>query len=238
MSWSASPSSRRKRRAAARRVSPRVSMTPFTACLRQSNWSTMPVNSCRCPHRPSPYGFCGTHSWVVDVADVGFDSLHYRSAQSPRIVATALGGAMDDARVFVCARCRLRVRICSRCDRGHRYCSARCSDIARRDAVREASRRFQQSRRGKLLHAERQRKYRIKCREGEKKVTQQGSGRVPRGASLSRAQRQNPDLDPSVASERTAKTRCHFCKRPVSPLAGPGWRKGSGRAGERSPMAH
>ena len=138
-----------------------------------------------------------------------------------------MGEAMDDARVFVCARCRLRVRICSRCDRGQRYCDARCSGIARRDAVREASRRFQQSRRGKLLHAERQERYRRKRREGEKKVTQQGSDEAPCSASLSRAQQRNPCLDPSVDSERTAKTRCHFCKRPVSVLARRGWRRGS-----------
>ena len=29
---------------------------------------------------------------------------------------------MDDARLFVCARCKRQVLICSRCDRGQEYC--------------------------------------------------------------------------------------------------------------------
>ena len=36
---------------------------------------------------------------------------------------------MDDARLFLCARCRRQVLICSRCDRGQQYCGARCSGV-------------------------------------------------------------------------------------------------------------
>ena len=36
---------------------------------------------------------------------------------------------MDDARLFLCARCRRQVLICSVCDRGQQYCGARCSDL-------------------------------------------------------------------------------------------------------------
>ena len=45
---------------------------------------------------------------------------------------------MDDARLFLCARCRCQVLICSRCDRGQQYCGARCSGLARRESLRGA----------------------------------------------------------------------------------------------------
>ena len=66
---------------------------------------------------------------------------------------------MDDARLFLCARCRRQVLICSRCDRGQRYCGARCSGPARRESLRAAGRRYQHSRRGRHCRAERQRRY-------------------------------------------------------------------------------
>ena len=56
-----------------------------------------------------------------------------------------------------CARCRRQVLICSRCDRGQHYCGARCSGLARRESLRGAARRYQQSRRDRHCHAERQR---------------------------------------------------------------------------------
>ena len=88
---------------------------------------------------------------------------------------------MDDARVFVCARCRRQVLICSRCDRGQQYCGARCSALARAESLRAAGRRYQQSRRGRHCHAERQRRYRHRCREGawQEKVTHHGSASPP-----------------------------------------------------------
>ena len=68
------------------------------------------------------------------------------------------GGAMDDTRLFLCARCRRQVLICSRCDRGQQYCGARCSGPARRESLRAEGRRYQHSRRGRHCHAERQRR--------------------------------------------------------------------------------
>ena len=93
---------------------------------------------------------------------------------------------MDDARLFLCARCRCQVLICSRCDRGQQYCGARCSGLARRESLRGAGRRYQHSRRGRHCHAERQRRYRRRCREGvcTHKVTHHGSAGAPRDAEL------------------------------------------------------
>ena len=149
-------------------------------------------------------------------------------APNPTSVNVAvLEEGMDDSRVFVCARCQFRVRICSHCDRGHRYCSARCSRIARRESLHRAGRRYQQSLRGRHRHAKRQEKYRLQCREDQEKVTHQGSDEALCSASLSPARQRNRGLDPSVASERTEKTRCHFCQRKVSLAARRGWRRGS-----------
>lgn len=46
---------------------------------------------------------------------------------------------MDDARLFVCARCRRQVLICSRCDRGQQYCARSCRALARRESLRAAA---------------------------------------------------------------------------------------------------
>ena len=64
------------------------------------------------------------------------------------------------ARLLVCARCRTQVLLCSRCDRGQRYCGRTCSGAARRDSQREAARRYQASRAGRMAHAARSRRWR------------------------------------------------------------------------------
>ena len=52
--------------------------------------------------------------------------------------------------------------ICQRCYRGQRYCSDRCRVKTRRQQRREANRRHQQSREGRLDHRDRQRAYRLR----------------------------------------------------------------------------
>jgi hypothetical protein len=69
--------------------------------------------------------------------------------------------------LFICARCRQQVLLCSRCDRGQRYCSRACSRAARLDARREAARRYQRSRAGRMAHAARSRRWRQRLRERE-----------------------------------------------------------------------
>jgi hypothetical protein len=84
------------------------------------------------------------------------------------------------ARRYLCAGCRAAVLICSHCDRGQRYCSSACADQARRLTLRAASGRYQASPRGRMAHAQRQRRYRAK----QQKVTHQGSPPVPAPVSL------------------------------------------------------
>lgn len=76
------------------------------------------------------------------------------------------------ARGFRCARCDRPAIICHRCDRGQIYCVGEdCAGQARREAQRTAGRRYQVSRRGRLSHAARARRYRAR----QKNVTHQGS---------------------------------------------------------------
>ena len=64
------------------------------------------------------------------------------------------------ARLFLCAGCRVQVVLCSQCDRGNRYCSRPCWRLSRDAARRDAAHRYQSSRRGRLAHAERSRRWR------------------------------------------------------------------------------
>ena len=93
-------------------------------------------------------------------------------------------GAAAPARFFLCARCRKPVLICSCCDRGQVYCAGGCAREARRQAQRAAGARYQASRRGRLVHALRARRYRRR----QKIVTHQGSPSAPPDDLLS------PDL--------------------------------------------
>ncbi len=76
-----------------------------------------------------------------------------------------------DCRRFVCDQCAQVVYICSWCDRGQRYCSDECRRRARRQNQREANQRYQRTRRGRLLHAQRQAAYRARQRAPDEKVT-------------------------------------------------------------------
>lgn len=95
-------------------------------------------------------------------------------------------------RLFLCARCRDQVLLCSYCDRGQQYCSRACSSLSRRERRREAAKRYQSSRGGRLKHAVRAACWRERVRalrdEGASadinKVTHQGCSQGPAGASL------------------------------------------------------
>jgi hypothetical protein len=99
------------------------------------------------------------------------------------------------ARLFLCAdqNCRAQALICSDCDRGHIYC-ADCAPHARRRSLHAAGRRYQASRRGRIKHAERSRRYRArKYRTRQNNVTHHGSPPDRSDALLA--------TDPAVAEE-------------------------------------
>jgi hypothetical protein len=149
---------------------------------------------------------------------------HHRARERlrPRHKPTAVharGDCQDPAngtpaRLFLCRGCRVQVLICSHCDRGHVYCAEACAQNARRQSQREAGRRYQLSRRGRINHAARARR----CRARKNNVTHQGS-----------APDQSDDLlreDQAVAmAEQSARDsssrprwRCHRCGRHCSQL--------------------
>jgi hypothetical protein len=114
-------------------------------------------------------------------------------------------------RLFLCGRCRAQVLICSRCDRGQIYCGRGCSEAARAGSLREAGRRYQQSRRGRFAHAERSRRYRQRLGQRHQ-VTHQGSPAVEPDALLpvNLESASNPATSPADLPLLTP-WRCHFC---------------------------
>ena len=107
---------------------------------------------------------------------------------------------------------------------GVNRCAGRDAGISTRD-------------RGRHCHAERQRRYRRRCREDTRahKVTHHGSACAPYDAELARhrvAMREaNPPMSPKPATKRaraasgTSKMHCHFCARPVSEFVRRQWRR-------------
>ena len=125
----------------------------------------------------------------------------------PRNIRRSGHGAAASARLFMCAECHAQALICSCCDRGQIYCAGDCAARARRRTGRDAGRRYQTSLRGRLAHAARSRRYRVRC----KNVTHHGSPPSPPDDLLS--------PDPAAASKppsigdfpRQPPGRCHWC---------------------------
>ena len=87
----------------------------------------------------------------------------------------------DSCRLFQCLRCHKQVIICTQCDRGNRYCPDGCAEKSRADSLKRAAKKYQKSRPGKLNNALRQQRFRARQ---QKKVTHQGSIKIPRCAVL------------------------------------------------------
>ena len=111
----------------------------------------------------------------------------------------------NTSRLYNCVRCHCQVTICSHCDRGNIYCGKSCADSARRTSLRAAGRRYQNTRRGRLKHADRQRHYRSRS----KKVTHQSCPETPASDPLITRSEQ-PE---SVVVIENKAIRCHFCGR-------------------------
>jgi hypothetical protein len=158
------------------------------------------------------------------------------------------------ARLFLCARCAVQVRLCSHCDRGQRYCTPSCSSLARDIAQREAGSRYQRSRVGRMAHAARSRRWRIRHHRieplvtaqevaGANIVTHQGSPGGPADAPLvawtsDRAELGiTSNLDQSAAKvvERIAGPMCRRCGTALAPWLRQGFLR---RATGRRPLRH
>ena len=112
----------------------------------------------------------------------------------------------QNARLFNCLRCNVPVVICSDCDRGNIYCGSKCSQAARVQNHRTANAAYQSTIKGKLNHAERQRRYRK--RQSTKKVTDHSSVTEPPSDSL--------PSEPSEGSTQPVESLCcRFCGKQV-----------------------
>jgi len=133
------------------------------------------------------------------------------------------------ARLFVCARCRAQVLLCSRCDRGQRYCGRTCSRAARHDSRREAARRYQRSRAGRMAHAARSRRWRQRRSDQARKsatsdtsatniVTRQGSPTPVPDAPLASSEQADECTSPVPhTSPSPIVARCRRCAAVLSP---------------------
>ena len=126
------------------------------------------------------------------------------------------------ARIFLCACCRVQVLVCSHCDRGQIYCPHQCAPATRQALQRAAGRRYQQSRAGRLKHAQRTRRWRERRCAVEQKVTHQGSQNAPSNVVLSVIATTLPNaatephttgapLPAITAASAPTPWRCHWC---------------------------
>jgi hypothetical protein len=133
------------------------------------------------------------------------------------------------ARLFLCARCRVQVVLCSRCDRGNRYCGRPCWRQAREAARREAASRYQRSRRGRMAHSARARRWRQRHGGrggGEQNVTHQGSQPTVAAAPLAAWTHDTASigpeataaaLTPAPAPQQPVSAALWYCRRCAAP---------------------
>ena len=156
-------------------------------------------------------------------------SLYARiSRRCPALRAGCMGASEGSYRLFSCRRCAQQVRVCRHCDRGNQYCAAGCARIRRRESLRRAGDRYQQSYHGACRHAARQRAWRARQVQ---KVTHQGSREEVGVAIVSATSILTPHdhADPAAVtppppdslawpSARAARrrARCCFCARRLS----------------------
>lgn len=128
--------------------------------------------------------------------------------------AAEAGGAVGRlGRTFACALCQREVLLCSGCDRGQRYCGVGCREQARRESLRAAGRRYQDSRAGRFAHARRARRY----RERQKIVTHQASQVAPLQTTVVAQPVEAEVLAPAAAVKALA-WHCCWCGGACMPV--------------------
>lgn len=115
--------------------------------------------------------------------------------------------------------CRRLFFLCSRCDRGQRYCSDPCRSQTRREQLRAANRRYQQSPEGREGNRDRQQAFRrhktpAPCSASEKTVTDQSSQALLTSRTITPRPETAPGTEPWRG--RLSDFRqlvCRFCGR-------------------------
>ena len=132
------------------------------------------------------------------------------------------------ARLYNCVGCHSLVTICSPCDRNNIYCGSTCSRAARRKSYSMASKRYQKSYRGRIKHAERQRRYRGRQKI---KVTHHSSPVLPPHVVLP------PKPKKLISGAVSGHLHCHFCGKPCSPFLRRGFLRHSGQNSPSRPAS-
>jgi len=119
----------------------------------------------------------------------------------------------NSSRLYHCCRCHAQVIVCRHCDRGQRYCTAGCSQAARKESTRRAGTKYQGTRPGRLNNAARQQRFRERQQQ---KVTHHRSVRI----SLRDVLQDLPDRQIRGDIPRSSSTtlHCHHCGAPCSPF--------------------
>lgn len=126
----------------------------------------------------------------------------------------------SSARLFNCAYCKCQVTICTSCDRGNIYCK-QCAPLARVKSQHAAAKRYQNSRKGKLNNAKRQKAFRLRKKQ---KVTHQGSPKLASYDALSNKPNSVPKVTKNIISSTPEqKVYCDFCDRSCSNLVRTGF---------------
>jgi hypothetical protein len=115
-------------------------------------------------------------------------------------------------RIYNCGICHKQTKICSKCDRGNIYCSSECSEFARKESIKSAGKRYQQTKKGKLAHAQRQKNYIVR-KITQEKMTHQGSNPKPPDVLLSPAEdNMPPEIPNGGAVIQSTIHYCDFCR--------------------------
>jgi len=118
-------------------------------------------------------------------------------------------------RLFLCSLFHEQVIICTHCDRGNIYCGFSCSFTARKRSLREAGIRYQNSIKGRLNHASRQRRYMQRLRDFRNKMTHQGSRETIQDGLLCSVKNKATKAD---EKQINATITCYLCHATVSSL--------------------
>lgn len=118
-------------------------------------------------------------------------------------------------RFYLCALCFEQVLLCTRCDRGNIYCSRVCASIVRKKSLREAGIRYQDSLKGRLNHALRQRRYMQRVRACKNKMTHQGSCATARDGLLAPVKE---EAMRTIKTQTSIPITCCLCRVAVSSL--------------------
>ena len=124
----------------------------------------------------------------------------------------------EAVREFDCRRCGRRTCVCRPCERGQEYCGEDCAELSRQAYLRVARARYQKTRRGAHLHADRQRRYRSRRASPPgttaKIVTDHGSAAALLiGTVVVHEKAAHPERThgPAYAPPAVAAKRCDFC---------------------------